>query len=87
MSLDFATIEQDPESAVLAVLQTAAEAARLALIARHRDFFELGDDEVAASNPTPAQIAEQLVDQAEQLISTIRRYRSRVLDSDAEDPF
>ena len=87
MSLDFATIEQDPELAVLAVLQTAAEAARLALIARHRDFFELGDDEVAASNPTSAQIADQLVDRVEGLISTIRRYRSRVLDADTEAPF
>jgi hypothetical protein len=87
MALDFATIEQEPQLAVLAALETAAEAARLALIAEHRDFFELGDqDDRTATRPTAPQVAAQLVDQAERLIHTIRRYRIRVLCADSSVP-
>ncbi len=91
MSLDFATIEQEPQLAVLAALEATAQAARLALIAQHRDFFEIGDQDdpmaPTATRPTAPQIAGQLVDQAERLMDTIQRYRTRVLCSDSEQPF
>jgi hypothetical protein len=88
MALDLATIEQEPQLAVLAALETAAEAARLALIVEHRDFFELGNqDDRTATRPTSAQIAAQLVEQAERLMYTVRRYRTRVLCEDSSVPF
>lgn len=88
MALDFATIEQQPHLAVLAALETAAEAARLALIAEHRDAFELAEhDDPTATRATVPQIAAQLVDQAERLVHTIQQYRTRVLRSDSGMPF
>jgi 4'-phosphopantetheinyl transferase EntD len=88
MSLDSASIEQQAQLAVLAALETTAEAARLGLIARHRDFFELGDDaEETAAKPAAPQIAGELVDQAERVIQTIRRYHARILCSDSQEPF
>jgi hypothetical protein len=88
MALDFATIEQQPQLAVLAALETAAEAARLALIAEHRDAFELADHhDPTATSATAPKIAAQLVDQAERLIHTIRQYRTRVLRAGSGVPF
>ena len=88
MALDFATIEQQPQLAVLAALETAAEAARLALIAEHRDVFELAvHDDRTATRATAPNTAAQLVDQAERLIHTIRQYRTQVLCADSRVPF
>jgi hypothetical protein len=90
MALDFATIVQESQLAVLAALETTAEAARFALIARHRDHFETG----ARADPTPAGTADQsaetageLVEQLERLVDTLGRYRAQVLHPEYRQPF
>lgn len=85
MALDFATIAQEPQLAVLAALETTAEAARLALIASHRDLFETGDP--AAATDQSAETAGELVEQLERLMDTIGRYRARVLHPDDRQLF
>ncbi len=84
MALDFATIVQEPQLAVLAALETTAEAARFVLISHHRDLFETGLRADAVQN---AQTAGELVEQLESLMDTIGRYRAQVLDPDYRQRF
>lgn len=91
MPLDFATIAQEPQLAVLAALEATAEAARFVLIAYHRDFFEAGEpaDSTAAglNADQSAEAAGELVEQLERLMDTIGRYRAQVLHPDYRLPF
>jgi len=91
MALDFATIAQEPQLAVLAALESTGEAARLALIASHRDLFETearaGPTVAGSCADQSAEIAGELVEQLERLMNTIGRYRSEVLEPDNRQPF
>jgi hypothetical protein len=91
MALDFVTIAQQPQLALLAALETTTEAARLVLIARHRDFFEAGEPAHSTAAGATAdqsdQDASELVEQLERLMAAIGRYRARVLHPDYAKPF